>query len=256
MKKSTPWLPHAGQCEASRLRLFCFSYAGGGTAVFQRWRTQLAPQIEVCPVLTPGREGRFREDCIDDFDTMVSHIITAITPWLDQPFAFYGHSMGSLLAHAITQQLRKKHLPKPLHLFVAAHRAPHLKYRFPSVQAASNDRVVAWLNRFQGIPEAILDNEDIMKIMLPRLRADLAVCESFQYRDTDVLDCPITAFSATEDTIVTNADIADWHTHTRAEFELIEIEGPHLFIRDSHNPCLSIIQKRLLSNLLSKYIAA
>src|SRR5438552_7109196 len=110
--------PHAA------VRLFCFPYAGGGASAFRCWPDALPASIEVCPVQLPGRETRFREPPYTRLAPLAEALGHALRPFLDRPFAFFGHSMGALVAFELTRWLRRAGGPQPAHLFVSACAAP------------------------------------------------------------------------------------------------------------------------------------
>src|SRR5215216_1291987 len=87
------WFKPAAPNPSAPLRLFCFPYAGGGSTIFRNWPRQLSPHVEVVTALLPGREGRLREPPLDRVDKVVDAAAENIRPWLDRPFAFFGHSM-------------------------------------------------------------------------------------------------------------------------------------------------------------------
>ena len=105
----------------ARLRLFCFPHAGGGASFFRPWIGMLSPDIEVCPVQLPGRENRLKERPFNQFSPLISELAQALRPYLDRPFAFFGHSMGALVSFGLARHLREQNDPMPRHLFISAY---------------------------------------------------------------------------------------------------------------------------------------
>lgn len=125
----SPWFPSM-RTELSaepKLRLFCLPYAGGSASVFQTWAKHLPEAIDICPIQLPGRGRRIHETPIHHFPSLIKTIVQEITPYLNGPFAFFGHSLGGLIAFEISHQLYKEHLPLPLHLLVSGRPASRLR---------------------------------------------------------------------------------------------------------------------------------
>src|SRR5688572_27601574 len=114
---STRWITYYKPNPQARLRLFCFPYAGGGTAVFRAWGDRMPKTVEVCPVQLPGRETRVMEAPFNRLSTLVQAAAQALLPYLEKPFAFFGHSMGALVSFELARQLRRQHNLKPVHLY-------------------------------------------------------------------------------------------------------------------------------------------
>ena len=89
----------------ARLRLFCFPYAGGGTSIFRTWLDDLPPSIQICSVQLPGRESRLREPCFTRLEPLVQALVQAFPPYLDMPYAFFGHSLGALIGFELAREI-------------------------------------------------------------------------------------------------------------------------------------------------------
>src|SRR5262245_27618913 len=123
---SSHWIVRFGQRPHARMRLFCFPYAGSGASVYRAWPEQLPPDVELCAVQMPGREGRYAEPLLTDVHALTPPLCAGIAPYLDRPFAFFGHSLGALVAYETTVRLAREQGLSPAMLFVSGHRAPHL----------------------------------------------------------------------------------------------------------------------------------
>ncbi len=224
-------------------RLFCFPYAGGGASVFRQWSGFLPDVVEVCGVQPPGRENRIGEDPIADVHELVDRLLPSLVPWLDRPFACYGHSTGALVAFEFIRALRRKGMPLPVHLIVSGARAPHIPEPSP-LHHLPEEAFIRELNRFSGTPKEVLAHKELMEIYIPILRADLAIEERYAPREELPLAMPITAIYGTKDKEASKAVMAPWEQYTTASFELIGIEGDHFFIKTAavdFGACLSRI---------------
>lgn len=239
------WLPSVRQGQEVRLRLFCFPYAGGNAAVFHPWADQLPTSIDLCPIQLPGRGARFGEPPAERVQALAEAIAEAISPFLDLPFAFFGHSLGALIAFETARVIRSRFLRLPVRLFVSAHRAPRLKSDNPPLHRLSDTDLVVELERLEGTPTKILNDPELLALMLPTLRADFALCDTYTYVRRAPLECPITILGGSEDKDVDRSQLEPWGEETRGELSLFEIPGGHFFIHDAVGPLLKLITQQL-----------
>ena len=176
-----PWLIRPEVKPAARLRLFCFTYAGGGASIYRPWTRELPPELELCAVQLPGRENRLLEPAYTEMPALVEQLGTVLAPYLDRPFAFFGHSMGALVAFEMARTVRRRYGRSALHLFVSGHAAPRIARRRPPVYQLPDAAFVDAIRELNGTPEEVLENADLMALVLPALRADLTVCETYRY---------------------------------------------------------------------------
>ena len=152
------------------------------------------PNVELCPVQLPGRESRVREPALTRMTLLVEALIVAMRPYLSTPFAFYGHSMGALISFELARRLVRDGQQGPRHLFIAARRVPQLRDGRPLLHTQPEPAFVEQVSkRYGALPKLIIDDPELMRLFMPTLRADLAVCETYEYRDDKPLDCPISA---------------------------------------------------------------
>ena len=225
----------------AQLRLFCFHHAGGGTFSFRNWAQELSPIVEVYLIQLPGRERRLREPAFTRIEPLIEELKPAIIPHLNQPFAFFGYSMGSLIAFELTRRLRRDYQLYPQHLFESAYRAPQLPKTKPPIYDLPDAEFVEELRNLNGTPEEILVNDEIMKLLISTLRGDFAVIETYNYYDEPPLNCPITAFGGLEDTKANREDLAAWSSQTNNHFNLHMLPGNHFFINSARSQLLQLL---------------
>ena len=233
------------------LRLFCFPYAGGGASVFHPWARVLPPRVELVAVQPPGREGRLAEAPFADVLALVEAMEPALAPYLDRPFACFGHSNGALMAFELTRRLRRLGRPLPVHLFVAGKPAPHCPIREPHIHALPEEQFVAELRALGGTPEEILQHREIMELITPLLRADFSLGETYRYSAQPPLEVPITAFGGLLDREVSQAEMEAWGEHTSAAFRLRMFPGDHFFLNADRDALLAEIVGDLRPRLRS-----
>jgi medium-chain acyl-[acyl-carrier-protein] hydrolase len=228
----------------ARLRLFCFPYAGGAAAVFRRWSEGLPRDVEVCPVQFPGRGSRLMEPPFTALAPLVKALAEAIVPKLDKPFALFGHSLGALVCFELARELRRHGFP-PSHLFVSAGRAPHLPRQGTPIYDLEEKAFLKELRRLNGTPEELLSNPELMEIVLPILRADFSIYETYAYSTEAPLDCPITSFGGLQDRRVSQPDLLAWRGETCGTFSLQLFNGDHFFLNTSLPSLLRAISNEL-----------
>lgn len=230
----------------ARLRLFCFPYAGGGASAFCNWPVGLPSEIELCAVQLPGRENRFNEPAFTQISQLLHELVHNLQPFLDQPFAFFGHSMGSLINFELARQLRRDLLPSPVYLFVSGGRAPHLLNSEPPSYQLSDSEFINRMCIYNGIPEVVFQDADLIQLLLPKLRADVELLETYIYTKDEPLGCPISAFGGVSDPTVSQYDLSAWREQTSSIFNLCMLPGDHFFLQSARNQLLQNISLDLI----------
>jgi medium-chain acyl-[acyl-carrier-protein] hydrolase len=230
------WVLQFRRKTGPRLRLFCFPYAGGGAAVYRGWAEQVQPEVEVCSVRLPGREARLAEPPFTRAADLAQALAGALEPLLDVPFAFFGHSMGALAAFELARELRRRGGPLPARLLVSGARAPGRPDREPPVRELPDTEFVAEVRRrYDGIPGAVLDNPELVQLLLPCLRADFTLVETYRPVDEPPLACPISCYGGLDDHHVSREDLEAWRGQTSSAFTLRMFPGDHFFLHSSES---------------------
>ena len=235
-------------------RLFCFHYAGSGGSIFLPWVQSLPKETELVAIQLPGREYRFDEPLLYDMREVTAQLSDALVPFLDKPYAFFGHSLGALIAFDLARVLRNHGLQQPALLMVSGQNAPQVKSNLPTRLQLSDEEFIQVIRECKGTPEAILQNDMILEFLLPRLRADNMVYENYLYEEQEPLDCRIVAFYGQEDSRVDDTNPSEWHVHTGQSFQYYRFPGDHFFLHDHEEALLQHIcnELRFLRNFEAK----
>jgi medium-chain acyl-[acyl-carrier-protein] hydrolase len=249
------WFAGRRPVPSARLRLFCFPYAGLGASVYRSWVGRLGVDVDVCPVQLPGRETRMHERPFTRMRPLVDALAAALQPALDVPFAIFGHSLGAVVGFELARALRDAGGRSPAHLFVSARRAPHFPERLPKLHVMSDEALLAEVQRrYQGIPAALLDCPDLVQMLLPRLRADLELLETWSPDAGAPLDVPISTFAGLGDALTSIEEVEGWRKHTTAAFRLRRLAGGHLFLQQARDVILAALREDL--ELAARPVAA
>jgi medium-chain acyl-[acyl-carrier-protein] hydrolase len=247
---ASPWLSHWQHRPHARVRLFCFPYAGGGASIFQKWSQLLPQEIEICPVQLPGREERLAEKPFSTMSSLLDTLVPLLLPYLDIPYAFFGHSMGTLISFELARHLsRIEQSLKPVHLFVAGHTAPQLPDPDPPTYHLPEQEFIEELRRLKGTPEEVLKNEELLHMLLPLLRADFALCQTYSYAREQSLTCPISAFGGLQDADVSRESLGAWSEQTSGPFKMRIFPGDHFFLQKEWVSLLQALSLDLLTTV-------
>lgn len=227
------------------LRLFCFPFACGGGLTFRTWPDELPMAIETNAIQLPGREGRIQTPPFTRMKPLIEALEEALLPNLDVPFAFFGHSMGAVVAFELARKLRAARGLHPKHLFVSARRAPHLPSSRDPVHNQPTQELVRTLRRMGGTPEQVFNEPELMALFLKIARADFELLETYTFTPGEPLECPISVFHGLQDQEVTEDEAKTWREHTSGAFSQRTLPGGHFFLNTARRPLLRAIAQDL-----------
>lgn len=255
-KIASPWFANVCRRNGAALKLFCFPYAGGNTATFHNWHQDLPTRVEIYPVQLPGRGLRLREGLFTRMDALISEMMQALRPFLNCDFAFFGHSMGALIAFELARALRAHHDLEPKCLFVAGRRAPQMPDEIAGAYALPDDEFIVRLQNLNGTPGEVLNNPEMLEFVLPIIRADFELVQTYTYREGPRLSCPIKAFGGLGDEYVTKSSLLAWRDYTTGLFSLSMIPGGHFFFQQSRKQFMSALSADLRSAAATLRVAS
>jgi surfactin synthase thioesterase subunit len=231
-----------------RLRLYCFPHAGGNATCFAPWQATLDPAIDVCAVQLPGHGSRLNEPLHTSLSVLVETVAQVI---IEQqctlPFAFFGHSMGGLLAFELTRYCMRHSLPMPKHLFVAGCNAPQYRGQSARLHELGDEALIDALRNFNGASAKMLSNSDLKALALPAIRADLALLADYQYHPSPPLDIPITVLAGKLDEHVSPIQTQGWQKETIATCRIDRFEGDHFFVDSDRKAVLDYLREGLVN---------
>jgi medium-chain acyl-[acyl-carrier-protein] hydrolase len=244
-KVAAPWLIVPRPNPSAALRLFCFPYAGGAARIFRSWAEHLPFGVELCLVELPGRGARMWEPRLTSILSLTEALEAPLLRALDRPFAFFGHSMGAVIAFETARRLRRRHGLQPAHLFVSGSSAPHLPRIHPVTYDLPKDEFLEHLVSLNGTPPEVHENAELMELLTPLLRADFQAVQTYAWHDEPPLSCPVHAFGGMEDENVSRERLAAWREQTTASFNLSMFPGDHFFLNTSPRALLEVLSSEL-----------
>lgn len=230
---------------APRMRLYCFSYAGGSAASYYPWQAKLAPAIEVCAIQLPGRGARFTEPPLRSLAVLVEVLAHVIDGDDGLPFAFFGHSLGGLVAFELARYCQRRGRAMPERLFVSGSTAPRSRALSRRLHELNDADLIAALRQYNGAPAEVLDEPELMALMLPTVRADFAMAADYEYRAGERLAIPLSVYGGDRDPHVRYEDLGRWQDETNEPITMHCFPGDHFFIQSAHEAVLAQLQIEL-----------
>jgi medium-chain acyl-[acyl-carrier-protein] hydrolase len=227
------------------MRLFCFHHAGGSASTFASWPSLLGETIELCAVQMPGRENLFSQPRHRSIDTLLPEFLRHLKPWLDQPFAFFGHSLGGLIAFSAAHRLIAEGGPACEQLMLSSCLAPHAPRTGSGLADAPEPELLDSLRTLGSASTSALENAELRELLLPTLRDDLAMAESFAGGHWSQLRRPIVAFGGADDKSVPPEKLTLWRDYSSDRFTLRTFPGGHFYIEDSRAALVGAIRESL-----------
>ncbi len=232
-----------------KLRLFCFPYAGGSAVVYNKWQELLDKNIRLCPVELAGRGKRIADPFYNSVEETAEDIIKIIRyDLMHSAFAFFGHSLGAIIAYRVSQKLKEKRMPEPVHVFFSGRGAPHIKRSDKKpYHTLPDDEFKERILDLGGTPREFFEHPELLEILVPLLKSDFR--NSWEYvhpKEPNPLNCNITVFTGTTEDLKPE-QIEGWQEHTKGECTRHCLEGGHFFLNSQENreTMLGIINETL-----------
>lgn len=213
----------------ARLRLICFPYAGGSSLTYSPWVKNLHPDVELVLIQLPGRGVRFSEAPFESMDVMVKSIGLALNTLATRPFILFGHSMGARVAYELTLQLFMHEKTLPSHVIVSGSSAPFIERKEELTHDLPDDDFIHHIRELKGTPEEVLQNDELIKLLLPVLRADFKIAETYCNKRIQKIPTRVSIFAGKKDDIDLK-DLESWSILFESNSGICWFDGDHFFI--------------------------
>lgn len=227
-----------------QLQLVCFPHAGGSASTYRHWGPHLGPEIDLLAVQYPGRQDCISEPCIEDMGELAEEIAAELAASLSRPPALFGHSMGAAVAYEVALRMETVFNTPSRALLVSGREAPH-RARLGMLHRGSDEDLLADVRRLGATPAALLENPDLREFLLPSLRADYRLIETYRRERPVALTAPICAFIGDSDPDVEPSDAEAWREVTDANFALHRFSGGHFYFLSDPRPLIGLILTHL-----------
>lgn len=228
-RRLTAWLRCYDVRPQARIRLICFPHAGGMASFYKAWPGDFGERIEVQSLQYPGHEDRLGEQPICQMSQLADLASEAVAQVMDRPVALFGHSLGAVVAYEVARRLARIEPSQLACLFVSGRQAPGF-HRHQAKHLADDKTLWAELRRLGGTDSFILDHPGWRSILLPILRSDYRLDETYAHHPVPRLSCPVVAFIGDRDPEADISEVIGWSDVTSARFELRAFSGDHFYL--------------------------
>jgi medium-chain acyl-[acyl-carrier-protein] hydrolase len=243
------WIVTPRANRTAPVRLLCIPHAGGGVASFRGWSERLRAEVGV--VQLPGRGSRLHDPLVRSIQEAASGIVASLSSTPAVPTVLFGHSLGGLIAFETARRLRDCGWPL-LALFVSGRRGPRLADPMPPISGLPPQEFMTEVQRrYDAIPAAVAADSELMNLLVPGLRADFSMIESYRYEPAAPLRCPIVACGGASDPHATRAELEAWRGETSSRFSVHTFSGGHFYLQREQEAVTALI-----ANQLSVMVAA
>jgi len=226
------------------MNLFCLPFAGGSKYSFNGFLKHTVPGLHIIPLELPGRGSRYGEGLQTAIDLLIKDIFACIKERIDEPYAIYGHSMGSLLGYLLTLEIIKHKLNQPVHLFFTGCAGPSVKRNGLKRYLLPKDEFIDMLRKMDAGTDELLSSPEVMSVFEPILRADFQAVETYEHQPSETLNIPIWVAIGTEEEITYENAMA-WQKETTEKVEVVQLAGKHFFIFDHEKEIIKSIAGKL-----------
>jgi surfactin synthase thioesterase subunit len=247
-RPSERWLHRFRPRPAASVRLVCFPHAGGSAVAFHPWTAAVDPAIEVLAVQYPGRQDRHAEPRVEDLDELADRVTGPLLDTLGPGarYAFFGHSMGAVLAFEVARRLEARDAGGPELLVVSGRRAPSEHRADEAAHLLDDGELAAHLHELSGTDARLLADAEARAMILPTVRGDLRAVETYRCPPDATVDAPILAITGDDDPWTTIPEAVAWSGHTRGGFELRVLPGGHFYLVEHQAEVLDLVAERLV----------
>lgn len=215
--------------EKPKLRIFCFPYAGGSASTFFPWVDQFQKEVELVFVQPPGRASRISEHAHKRMKELVVELISKIASITDVPYVFFGHSLGGRVSYELAYQLYLAGIPLPKYIIVSASRAAHLKGLEGNIYNQNDYKFLNAIKELNGTPRELLLNSELMKLLLPMLKADFEIAETYQAQEVPI-PVSLHILHGDQDINVSREQLDAWKLLSTGNCSIKAMKGGHFFI--------------------------
>ncbi|PIE44830.1 MAG: hypothetical protein CSA45_05225 [Gammaproteobacteria bacterium] len=245
----SPWITCYAPRPDATMRLICIPHGGGGPQSYKEWAEELPEHIEVLALSFPGRGSRRAEAAIHSMVQLANEVTEALKPYLNKPYVLFGHSVGALVAYEVASRIQAAGWMQPMRLIVSAHETPENSHTDSPMYTLSDNELLGKIGELGLVPDDALQNRELVQFILPALRADFELSETYSYQPGEALTLPITGMLGVKDTLLDKSAMQEWEGYTTAAFTLRCYDGDHFYTVSKQQQVLVDIAAELADDL-------
>jgi surfactin synthase thioesterase subunit len=248
-KEHTPSFIKLNSVFTPKIRIFCFPYAGGSSATFVPFARNINADTEFLVIQPPGKGARFKEKPYSDMPSLVEDLYLNIQPLLNIPYMFLGHSLGSRVAFELLRKIDAASLPLPIEFIASGSRGPQVCAIRKPISSLGDKEFAIALQEYGRVNQEIIDNDELLALILPAIKADFKISEEYYYSGTDSFSCPLTVFGGTHDPLVAEHELYSWCDLFENDKKVVIFEGKHFFIEENKEPVINAVKNIIQSKI-------
>lgn len=239
-----------------RIKLFCVPYAGGSSSIYLKWKPLLELKIEIIPLELRGRGSRFDEPFYENFSDAIQDLYDAIRPQIEnERFAFFGHSMGSLIIHDLIQKIEDNNFQSPEHVFFSGCIPAHI-HDLQSQNKRndlSDQQIIEEIMEYGGTASEVFKDEELRNIFFPIIKSDYKMIDTRKHSNNKKkYNFNITILTGDNDDHVSRDKLKEWRDYTNQECNIITFSGGHFFINENTEEIVRLIESELIVSASSE----
>ncbi|GFH34807.1 thioesterase II family protein [Streptomyces pacificus] len=238
------WIRNYRPGPAEALPLVHFPHAGGSASYYRPLCISLSDRFNALALQYPGRQDRRDEPCVTDLHVLADLLFDRLRHLADRPLAFFGHSMGALLAFEVTRRFERELGTSPVALFLSGRRAPSRR-RDEYLDLSDDDSLLAEIRELSGTDPRLLGDGEMLRMILEPLRADYRALGDYHFTPAPPVRCPVTVLTGADDPRTSHDEAAAWQEHTTGTFALRTFPGGHFFLGENVTAVTDFVTERL-----------
>ncbi|OLF58434.1 hypothetical protein BTN33_12640 [Aeromonas veronii] len=230
--------------QSPKLRLFCFPFAGGGTSIFQPWIHSFSDDVELVLYHPPRSFFPNNQLLHQDMDSVISELLCYSDFITREPYAFFGHSLGSHVAFELLVHLHNRALPLPEYFIGSGSRAPIIPHSKKVLSDLPHDEFLVELAKLNGTPKEVLAQPELMELLVPVLKADFKIAETYVAEPIQ-FEIPALILGGEQDHHVDMEFLQAWEQIFVNKMQVKILPGDHFFINEHRSQVIGFVKSAL-----------
>lgn len=215
-------------------QLVCFPYLGGHSQSFQSLVAHL-PDTDIWAFTPPGH-GLNTQAPLEQMHQLIELYTRELLAVIQPGSMLFGHSLGGITAYFVAHRLYQEipDVARTLRLVLSACNTP-IECGMQDYDRMSDENLIDHLFSYDGLPQELMHEKELLYYFLPVIRADFRMLESAATLEYEPLSLPVLYLWGERDRTVSLQSALKWgrYLDTPMKFQTIR-EGTHMFMM--HQP--------------------